>query len=122
MAGHRLRPCAVVDPAGADVRPAAGAGHPVAGRRVRRGAGVDPPGRAGAPRSETVKRAGLAGWAPGDRLRRGQGRRAGQPTGNSGAVGTAAFMAPRPAPRTPQALGGSDVFSLGATMLYAATG
>ena len=52
------------------------AGHPVAGRRVCRGAGVDPHRRAGAPRSQAVQRARLTGRAPGDRLRGGQGRRA----------------------------------------------
>ncbi len=49
VAGHRLCPRALADPAGANVRPAAGGGHPVAGCRVRRGAGVDPRRRAGAP-------------------------------------------------------------------------
>ena len=76
VAGHRLRARALAEQAGADVRPAAGAGGPVAGGRVRRGAGVDPQRRAGAPRPEAVQRAGLAGRAPGDRLRGGQGRRA----------------------------------------------
>ena len=76
VAGHRVHPGAFADRAGTDLRPAAGAGHPVAGRRVCRGAGVDPYRRAGAPRSQAVQRAGLAGRPAGDRLRGGQGRRA----------------------------------------------
>ena len=51
-------------------------GGPLARRRVRGGAGVDPPRRAGAPRPEAVERAGRAGRPAGDRLRRGPGGRA----------------------------------------------
>ena len=51
----------------------------LAGRRVRRGAGLDPRGRAGAPGPEAVQRAGRAGRAAGDRLRGGPGGRADGP-------------------------------------------
>ena len=76
LAGHRLRPGPLAEPAGAGLRPAAGADRAVARRRVRGGAGIHSPGRPGAPRPQAVQRAGRAGRPPGDRLRRGPRRRA----------------------------------------------
>src|SRR5215468_3046301 len=69
----------VAVPAGAGLRAAAGEHGALAGRRVRRGTGLDPRGRAGAPRPEAVQRAGRAGRAAGDRLRGGPGGRADGP-------------------------------------------
>src|ERR1700724_2033213 len=53
----------------------AAGGGAVAGRRLRRGAGVDSPRRPGAPGPEAVERARLAGRPPRDRFRGGPGRR-----------------------------------------------
>ena len=81
----------------ATVRPAAGAGGALAGRRLRRGAGVHPRRRAGAPRPQAVERAGLAGRTAGDRLRGGPGGRADPAHRDPGALGTPAYMAPEQA-------------------------
>ncbi len=76
LAGDRLHPGPLAEPAGAGLRPAAGADGALARRRVRGGAGIHSPGRPGAPRPQAVQRAGGAGRPPGDRLRRGPRRRA----------------------------------------------
>ena len=124
LAGHRLHPGAVAEPrwcGPCGPLPVPAIRWLAAG--MRRGAGVDPQRRAGAPRPETVQRARVARRAPGDRLRGGPGRGADPAHGDP----RAPWAHPRTwRPSRPGTPGrrtmASDMFSLGATLLFAATG
>ena len=86
--------------------PLPGARGALARRRVRRGAGVDPQRRAGAPGPEAVERARLPRRPPRDRFRGGQGGRADPAHRDPGRAGHARVHGPGAGPGHPAGVHG----------------